>query len=239
MHPPFTPEQFFDVFRRYNEAVWPAQIGLIAIALFTTFAAWRANVHRSWRWAQVAIVLLAAVWLWSGIVYHKAFFAALSSAGEVFGSLFIAEAGLLLLSAWQNENGTAFARAWRGNAVVAVCVIAYALLLYPILGFFLGHRYPETPTFGTPCPVVIFTFGVFCLLPTSIPRFAFAIPVLWALLGSYAAFGFSVREDLGLIAAGLIAIVVVHRATHVRTVPRTSAKTVERWKRNVDSVLHR
>ena len=122
---------------------------------------------------------------------------------------------------------------------MAACIIAYALLFYPILGFVLGHRYPTTPTFGAPCPVVIFTFGVFCVIPASIPRFAIAIPVLWTLLGSYAAFGFAVREDLGLVAAAMIAIVVIHRATHVPAVPRTSDTAVERWKRNVDSVLHR
>jgi len=75
MHPPFTAEQFFDVFRRYNEAVWPAQVALVAVALLALMAAFRANVRRSWRWGQMAIVLLAVLWLWSGIAYHKAFFA--------------------------------------------------------------------------------------------------------------------------------------------------------------------
>lgn len=206
MHPPFTAEQFFDVFRRYNEAVWPAQIGLVTIGLFTAFAAWRANMRPSWRWARVAIVLLAVLWLWSGIVYFKMFFASITPAGEIFGSLFIAEAGLLLLSAWQND--TTFERTSRANFVVAACIIGYALLLYPILGVVLGQHYPATPTFGAPCPIVIFTFGVFCFLPANIPRFAIAIPVLWALLGSYAAFGFGVREDLGLVAAAIAAIVV-------------------------------
>ena len=35
MNLPFTAEQFFDVFRRYNESVWPAQLALNAIALIT------------------------------------------------------------------------------------------------------------------------------------------------------------------------------------------------------------
>ena len=104
MHPPFTAEQFFDVFRRYNEAVWPAQIGLIAVGLFTALAAYRANARHSWRWAQVAIVLLAALWLWSGIVYHKMFFASITPAGQVFGSVFIAQAGLLLISMFANGS---------------------------------------------------------------------------------------------------------------------------------------
>jgi len=38
--------------------------------------------------------------------------------------------------------------------------------------------------------MVIFTFGIFCLLPANTPRFAVAIPVLWALISSYAALGF-------------------------------------------------
>lgn len=30
---PFTPEQFFEVFRQYNEAVWPTQLALNLVAL--------------------------------------------------------------------------------------------------------------------------------------------------------------------------------------------------------------
>ena len=211
MDPPFTAAQFFDVFRRYNESVWPAQLVLNVIALVTAAAAYRANARRSWRWARAAMVLLAALWLWTGIIYFKTFFVSITPAGEIFGSFFIAEAGLLLLSTWQSGS---FVPATRSNIVVAALVIAYALLLYPMLGFALGQRYPAAPTFGAPCPVVIFTFGVFCLLPASIPRFAIAIPVLWALFGSYAVFGFRVHEDLGMIVATITAIVVIHRATH-------------------------
>ena len=212
MPPPFTAEEFFDVFRRYNEAVWPAQIGLIAVGLFVAFAAYRANARRSCRWAQVAIVLLAALWLWSGIVYHRMFFASITPAGKVFGSLFIAQAGLLLISLF--ANGSTFQPTSRTNGIVSFALIGYALLLYQMLGLALGQRYPAMPTFGAPCPTTIFTFGVFCLLPASIPRFAIVVPVLWTLIASYAAFGFGVHEDLGLIVAAVTAIVVIHHETH-------------------------
>lgn len=69
MNLPFTAAQFFDVFRRYNEGVWPAQLALNAVALVAAGAAYRANARRSWRWARAAIVCLAALWLWTGIVY--------------------------------------------------------------------------------------------------------------------------------------------------------------------------
>jgi hypothetical protein len=157
-------------------------------------------------------VLLAALWLWAGIAYHKVWLHSITTAGEIFGSIFIAEAGLLLLSAWQNAS--TFERPSRSSVVAGTIILAYALVGYPALGILLGHHYPAAATFGTPCPTTLFTFGVFCLLPASIPRFAAAIPVLWAIIGSYAAFGFGVREDIGLLAAALATLLVMHHETH-------------------------
>jgi hypothetical protein len=213
MHPPFTAEQFFDVFRRYNETVWPSQIALIAIAAITTFAAWRANARRSWPPAQAAFILLSSLWLWTGIAYHKGFFISIAhNAGEIFGSLFIAQAAIFVLCAWQ--NGSIFERASRPAFVTGMILIAYALVAYPAIGVALGHRYPASPTFGAPCPTTIFTFGIFCLLPVSVPRFAMAIPVLWAFIASFAALDFGMREDFALPIAAVAAIVVIHHETH-------------------------
>lgn len=212
MNPPFTADQFLDVFRRYHESVGPAPIALTVLGVLIAAAAYRADLRRSWHWAQTAMVLLAGVWLWTGIAYHKAFFADLTPAGAVFGSLFIAEAGLLLISATQ--NGAWFARASRGSVVVGTLLIVYAFVLYPAFGVLIGHRFPYAPTFGTPCPTTIFTFGIFCLLPASIPRFALAIPVLWAAVGSTAAVELGMREDIGLIIAAVAALVVIHHERH-------------------------
>lgn len=212
MRVPFTAEQFFDVFRRYNEAVWPAQIALLALALFIAWAAWRANARGSWRLARLALVMLAALWLWTGIVYDKRFFATLTPAGAVFGSLFIAQAGLLLVTAWQDASR--FERAPRSALATGWSILAYALVAYPAFAIALGHEFPAMPSFGTPCPTTIFTFGIFCLLPASVPRFALAIPVLWSFIASYAAVQFGVIEDFGLLAAAVATIVVLHHATH-------------------------
>ena len=71
---PFTAQQFFDVFRRYNEAIWPGQFVLNAIAVTAALAAYRANLRQSRRAAQTAIVLIAILWLWTGVVYHGIYF---------------------------------------------------------------------------------------------------------------------------------------------------------------------
>ena len=39
MQIPFTAEQFYGVFRDYNDAVWPAQVFLVALALAATLLA--------------------------------------------------------------------------------------------------------------------------------------------------------------------------------------------------------
>ena len=207
MQPPFTADQFFDVFRRYNEAVWPAQVALNVIGALAAAAAYRANARRSRTWARVAIVLLAGLWLWTGIVYFKMFFATITPAGQVFGSFFIAEAAVLLLCAW--ELGPRLEPASRASLVVSGFILVYALLLYPIAGIAAGQHYPALPTFGAPCPLTIFTFGFLAIFPSSISRVAIAVPVLWVAISSYAAFGFGVYEDFGLLAAAIAAIVVM------------------------------
>lgn len=67
------------------------------------------------------------------------------------------------------------------------------------------------PTFGVPCPTVIFTFGVltWCLRP--VPRSVLVVPVLWALLGVSAATSLGAVEDLGLPIAALLALGVILR----------------------------
>lgn len=212
MQLPITPDQFFDVFRRYNEAVWPAQILLLAIGAFTAFAAWRANAKAATLWARTALGMLSVLWLWSGIAYDKVFFATVTPAADIFGSLFVAEAALLLICLWLDSwNAVPVSNVSR---FIGASLIAYALVLYPIVGLLLGHRYPAVPSFGTPCPVTIFTFGVFCLLPAHIGRFAVAIPLLWALIGSYGGVAMGVPEDAGLIVGAAAAVVVLHHEWH-------------------------
>jgi hypothetical protein len=211
MQPPFTAEQFFDVFGRYNEGVWPAQVVLNGIGLCAAAAAWRATVQRSWTWVRITMMLLAALWLWSGLVYFKIYFVTVTPAGEVFGSFFVAQAVVLLLAAWPDDR---LERPSGISAVAGASILIYALLLYPIAGLAAGQRYPAFPTFGAPCPVTLFTFGVVCLFATGISRAVIAIPVLWVLISSYAAIGFHVLEDFGLPVAALATVAVLYRERH-------------------------
>jgi hypothetical protein len=95
------------------------------------------------------------------------------------------------------------------RTVLSLAMIAFALVLYPLLGFFLGHRYPALPTFGTPCPTTIFTIGILFMLVRPFSRMVFLIPILWSAIGGSAALLLGIPEDVGLIAAGAMATVFV------------------------------
>src|SRR6476661_297348 len=75
MRPPFTVEQFLDVFRRYNEAVLPMQAVLVLAG---------AAMLGSRRASRLALALLALLWLWMAVAYQLAFYTTLSALGYLF-----------------------------------------------------------------------------------------------------------------------------------------------------------
>ena len=203
---PFNVQQFFEVIARYNQSVWPAPLVLNALALIAMALAWRAR-EGDGRWVAG---ILAAMWSWMAIAYHVAFFTNINPAAWVFAAAFLLGAMSFL---WQGIAKSRLQFAFRRDSLgwTGLALIAYALVGYPWLGFMLGHRFPESPTFGLPCPTTIFTIGILLLGRPPVPRSVFAVPVAWALVGSTAAFGLGVYEDLGLLLAAAAAGVAVVR----------------------------
>lgn len=201
---PFTPEQFFTVFARYNEAVWPMQAALNAMALLSA-----GLLFPSRAWAgRVISLLLALLWAWMAIAYHFAFFSSINSAAWLFGGVFLLGS---LAFAWFGaaRSDLIFRPAFGVRGVAGVTLIVFALAVYPGIGYLLGHRYPSAPTFGLPCPTTIFTLGLLLFAVQPVPKLAFVVPLLWTAVGSMAAFQLGVREDLALLAAGIVTVGVM------------------------------
>lgn len=204
---PFTLEQFLDVFRRYNDAIWPAQLGLGAVGLsLAAFVRASASAQR-----YVAVVL-AFLWAWSGAVYHLAFFATINPAARIFGGAFLVQSVLWLV--WMVRERPQLAALGDARTLVAGALLLYALAVYPALNTVLGHPYPTMPTFGAPCPTTIASFAVLASARARPPWWLWIIPVLWACVGTVAALSLGVREDLGLPigACAAIAVQFVRRA---------------------------
>jgi hypothetical protein len=158
--------------------------------------------------------VLAALWAWTGIAYHGIFFAAINPAAWGFAALFLLQGALF---AWA-AAGRRMDPTPRGGPVAWAgwFLVLYALVLYPVLGWLLGQRYPSVPVFGiTPCPLTLFTFGVL-LVVRSAPRRLLVVPALWALVGGSAAALLHVPQDWLLLASVLAVLPLLPAARRAR-----------------------
>jgi hypothetical protein len=80
---------------------------------------------------------------------------------------------------------------------------------YFLFGILIDHIYPNTPPFGlTPCPLIIFTFGILMLSSQKIPKILLVIPFLFSLSGIlWVTIG--IWEDIGLILASFICVFLI------------------------------
>jgi hypothetical protein len=204
MQPPFTVDEFLRVFTAYNEAFWPAPLIFNALAIIVVVLAASRHLHAG-RWIAG---VLAALWAWMGVVYHWIHFAAINPAAYVFGALFVLEAILLFRGSVADLNPS-FRPRRDLFGFAGAALVFYALVIYPILGYLSGHTYPEAPTFGLPCPTTIFTLGVLLWSDSRLPVWLVAIPLVWAVIGSFAAITLTITEDYGLLAAGVVAAALI------------------------------
>lgn len=201
---PFTTEQFFEVFVRYNQAIYPWQVIAVLAGVTAVALLWRDT-----RLATVGVLLvLAAMWLVNGIGYHWLHFAPINPVARLFAAVFVAEA---LLLAWAALARTGLRLRPGGDlvSILGLVCIVFALAVYPALGWLAGHRYPAVPMFGVaPCPTTIFTIGVLLQGPWREVRWLLVIPGLWAAIGGSASVLLAVPQDFGLLAALLVLLAV-------------------------------
>jgi hypothetical protein len=204
MKTPFTVEQFLEVFRNYNTTVWPMQVlfyllGCTAILLIFV------RVKNSDKGISLVLSLF---WIWIGVVYQLLFFAAINKAAYAFGVLFILQ-GILFLLFGIIKPGLTYRPGIDFYRFTGALFLFYALLAYPVLGYFSGHPYPYSPTFGLPCPTVIFTFGMLMFTDKKVPAGLLVIPFIGSIIGFSASVSFGILEDIGLLIAGISGTVLI------------------------------
>jgi len=190
-------------FERYNLAIWPMQVLAYALGLVALFFAIKSSRYSS----RIIAAILAFLWLWTGIVFFPFYFAPVYTPAYGFGVLFIIQGLLFLATVLKPRLSFGF----KGDvySIVGLLFIAYALIGYPVVGYFLGHIYPQTPPFGvTPCPATVFTFGLFLLTDKKVPKLFLIIPLLWA-LGGVLPVSVGILEDIGLIISGVLGTAMI------------------------------
>jgi hypothetical protein len=212
---PFSRDAFFAVFASYNTAVWPAQLFLYGLAAALVLLALRSHpgAHRAISFG------LGLLWLWTGIAYHWWHFTTINRLAWAFGALFVVQGALFVghgIGGRRLQIGRP--RGWHGW--IGALLVTYALVVYPLLGLAEGHPAREVPVLGVPCPTSILTFGLLFWAVRPIPRHLLVIPLVWAFLGSTAVVLLGVLQDVGLLVAGLLGLLLLRPAAPtVRTAP--------------------
>jgi len=204
---PFTREQFLAVFERYDAVAWPAAVVACLLAIGIVAAVLRPSDGRD----RFAAVALAAMWIWTGVVYHALFFADINKAALGFAALFVVQG--LLFVAWGASSRRlrlGSPGGWRGR--IGWLLVEYATLIYPMLAIALGHNLAALPLFGiTPCPLTLFTFGILLLTRDRVAWWLLVIPVAWSLVGGSAAFLLGIAPDWPLLLTGLVVWLLTRR----------------------------
>lgn len=199
---PFTREEFLQVFRDYNLSVWPVQVIFYLFAVAGVIFVLKRTRKISY-WISL---FLSFLWVWMGVVYHYLFFSDINKAARVFAVFFILE-GILFLGTTIRKK-TIFIFEHNLFGFTGLGLIFIALLIYPLLGLLAGHVYPDSPTFGLPCPTTIYSLGFILLGINTLPGYLYIIPVIWSLIGTSAAFSLGIIEDLSLGISGLISLIL-------------------------------
>ena len=200
MNLPFTIEEFLQIFWDYNHAIWPMQIAGYALGIAALFFVYRRRRFSG----RIVFFILSFYWLWMGIVYHLIFFSRINKAAYLFGGLFIVQGALFLLMGLLRPQ---ISFLFRPNlyGLTGIIFVIYAMTIYPVLGYFLGHGYPQSPGFGVaPCPTTIFTFGLLLMTQQRFPKYILIIPFAWSIMGFFAALSLGIPEDIGLLVAGVL-----------------------------------
>jgi hypothetical protein len=176
----FSPQAYWRLVARYNQAWWPAQVLGLAGALGLLLLLRKEGQH----WRRAVLVLLAAAWAWVGWAFHTQRYSEIFLAASWVGGACGLEALLLLAAAVLSRHRPATAVS--AGATAGLVLVALALL-YPLVALPTGHAPAEAEVFGfMPDPTALATLG--CLLalrelPTAVRAALAILPALSLALG--------------------------------------------------------
>jgi hypothetical protein len=202
----FQLEPFLQIIKDYNIDIWPMQIFAYVIGIIAIILSFKTGKHSS----KLISAVTAFYWLWTGIVFSLFYWNSNYAPASIFGWIFTVE-GILFVYAGVLRSDIIIKYASGYMGVTGIILVLYAMIGYPVLGYFLGHTYPDSFPFGlVPCPVNIFTIGILMLTSNSFPRYLLVIPFLWTIAGIVPVSA-GIYEDIGMIAGGITGIYFILR----------------------------
>jgi hypothetical protein len=205
---PVTPEVYFRLVERVNEAWWPLQLLATALGLAALALAWRGR-------ARLALALLAPAWATSGVLFHLQRYAELNWAAVHFGAAFLVQAALLLaLALFGRDPGRRPGGSPR--AVIGAALALFGLVVYPVVAVVAGDGWSRAEVFALhPEPTAVATLGLVLLALTGVRAWlALVLPLLW--LGVAALTLVALQAAWAWLPAGVLLVALVGLAAGAR-----------------------
>ena len=154
----FSPQAYWRLVARHNEAGWPVQALGQAAVLAMPLLLWRDAAAGPRR---AALLVLALAWAAVGWFFHARLYAEIFLAAPWVAAACAAQSLLLLLAALPALRGEAPS----GSRSVGLALLT-AAAVYPLLAPLTGHPWTDAEVFGwMPDPTALATLGAICMLP--------------------------------------------------------------------------
>lgn len=191
-------QAFWSVIGAYNEQTAALQAGLLLFAVAAVIASYSCKVKWAAKFALEIIHLLIGVvfFAWYGTEPIQKYFAL---------PLYLLCGTLFLYESWHNRDDSLA----KPNGWQRLLLVLY--LLYPLISFLLGNRFPQMVTHIMPCPVVSLGITVYAGYSRK-NKLLLALLTIWGLTGIKSVI-FSAYEDIILLICGIYGVTLFLRET--------------------------
>ena len=193
-------QTFWNVIGIYNQQTVAVQIVLFLFAVIAAVLSYSHKVKWAAKFALGIIHLFIGIvfFAWHGVEPIQKYFAL---------PLYLLCGVLFLYESWHNRNDTLEKpNGWQ-------CLLLVLYLLYPLVSFLLGNRFPQMVTHIMPCPVVSLGITIYAGYKKK-NKLLLALLAIWGLTGIKSVI-FSAYEDIILLVCGIYAVTLfVHEIKH-------------------------
>jgi len=204
-------EGFYQIFASYNTTYLPV-LGIFWVLLLISTVLVLVRPNR--RTNTLIKVLLAVGFLWSGVVFFPFYMTMIAVPGALtslgVGILFAIDALRSRIAICLPKQG------WL--RYVTIILVVWALGLYSLTGYTLGHPYPQGPLPVAPCPMTILSIALISTSMDTLQKDRWPFTLLFVLLiwwgffsGLGAPFLYGFYTDLTLFLTGLYGLFMLAR----------------------------
>ena len=199
-------ESFWTRVAAYNQSTWPLLMAMTIAAAYLAYRVFMRPGARTDIWVKA---FLSFAFAWNGVVFFLVY---VKNPISTFtgAPLFIIVSLLFAIDIrGQKTRFRPPGPAWKKGLTLFWIVLVF---LYPVLGWPLGHIYPQALLPMFPCPLTVFAIALVTAAAPQVDKRIFVLLLPWALMALPKCFGaLDCYEDCILFASGLYGLVELAR----------------------------